>query len=141
MTARSQQDERLELERHGVRVTRQRMAVLRALSAEPNDATAQEIYAWLARRGEGIGLATVYRTLAILSSNGVVDALAHRPGELCYRLCSEGHHHHLVCDECHRVVELDDCDLDDWLERLAVEHKFAISAHTVEVTGICADCR
>jgi Fe2+ or Zn2+ uptake regulation protein len=36
---------------------------------------------------------------------------------------------------------LDDCDLDDWLERLAVKHKFAISAHTVEVTGTCADCR
>jgi Fur family transcriptional regulator, ferric uptake regulator len=141
MSPQAQQNERVELERHGVRATRQRIAVLRALAAEPNDATAQEIYAWLAQRGEAIGLATVYRTLALLSGNGVVDALAHRPGELCYRLCGEGHHHHLVCGECHRVVELDDCDLDEWLKRLAVEHKFAISAHTVEVTGICADCR
>jgi len=141
VTAQAQQHERSELERHGVRATRQRMAVLRALAAEPNDATAQEIYAWLAQRGEAIGLATVYRTLALLSSNGVVDALAHRPGELCYRLCGEGHHHHFVCRECHRVVELDGCDLDDWLKRLAVKHKFAISAHTVEVTGTCADCR
>jgi Fur family ferric uptake transcriptional regulator len=95
----------------------------------------------LAERGEPVGLATVYRTLALLTSHGVVDALAHRPGELCYRLCGEGHHHHLVCGQCHRVVELEDCDLGDWLQQLAREHKFTISAHTVEVTGICADCR
>jgi Fur family ferric uptake transcriptional regulator len=139
--AQAQDEERFEFERHGLRSTRQRLAVLQALAAEPNDATAQEIYAWLAKRGEGIGLATVYRTLALLNRHGIVDALAHRPGELCYRLCGEGHHHHLVCGECHRVVELDDCDLGDWLSRLAVKHEFAISAHTVEVTGICADCR
>ncbi len=139
--AQTQQDARFDLERHGLRATRQRLAVLRALAAEPNDATAQEIHARLAERGEAIGLATVYRTLALLNSYGVVDALAHHPGELCYRLCGEGHHHHLVCGECHRVVELDDCDLGDWLDGLAAKHEFAISAHTLEVTGICADCR
>jgi len=137
----AQQYQQFDLKRHGVRSTRQRLAVLQALSAEPNDATAQEIHAKLTAGGESVGLATVYRTLALLNERGVVDALSHRPGELCYRLCGQGHHHHLVCGECHRVVELDDCDLDDWLERLAEEHKFAISAHTVEVTGICADCR
>ena len=133
--------EQFDLTRYGLRPTRQRRAVLQALAAEPNDATAQEIHARLSAGGESIGLATVYRTLALLNERGVVDALAHRPGELCYRLCGEGHHHHLVCGECHRVVELDDCDLEDWLERLALEHEFAISGHTVEVTGICADCR
>jgi Fur family transcriptional regulator, ferric uptake regulator len=141
VTVQAQDDERLKLERHGLRATRQRLAVLQALATEPNDATAQEIYACLAKRGETVGLATVYRTLALLNDHGVVDALAHRPGELCYRLCGEGHHHHLVCAECHRVVELDDCDLDDWLERVAITHAFSISGHTVEVTGICADCR
>jgi Fur family ferric uptake transcriptional regulator len=115
--------------------------VLRALEAEPNDASAQKIYAWLLAHGEQVGLATVYRTLALLSEQDVVDALMHQPGEVCYRLCSEGHHHHLVCAECHRVVELGDCNLDAWLDRLAGEHGFTVSAHTVEVTGTCANCR
>ena len=67
------------------------------LAAEPTDATAQQIHARLRDGGQAIGLATVYRTLALLSERGVIDALAHRPGETCYRLCGEGHHHHLLC--------------------------------------------
>jgi Fur family transcriptional regulator, ferric uptake regulator len=128
------------LERHGFRPTRQRLAVLSALAAERNDATAQEIHAALAARGERVGLATVYRTLAALSECDAIDALSHHPGEVCYRLCSDGHHHHLVCERCHRVVELGDCDLDSWLSERAGRHGFTISAHSVEATGICADC-
>ena len=74
----------------GIRATRQRLRVLEALEAEPNDATAQEIFETLRARGDSIGLATVYRTLGLLSSHGVVDALVHRPGEVCYRLCGDG---------------------------------------------------
>jgi Fur family ferric uptake transcriptional regulator len=128
------------LERHGLRPTRQRVAVLGVLAAERNDATAQEIHAALAGSGERVGLATVYRTLAALSECGAVDALSHYPGETCYRLCSEEHHHHLVCERCHRVVELVDCDLDAWLGERARAHGFTISTHSVEVTGICPAC-
>jgi Fur family ferric uptake transcriptional regulator len=129
------------LQQSGIRPTRQRLAVLDVLAAERDDATAQEIHSSLARRGEPVGLATIYRTLAALSESGVVDALNHLPGETCYRLCSGGHHHHLVCEECHRVVELVGCDLDAWLAASARRHGFTISAHTVELTGVCSDCR
>ena len=128
------------LQQHGLRPTRQRLAVLRVLADERNDATAQEIHAVLAGSDERVGLATVYRTLAALSERGAVDALSHHPGEVCYRLCSEGHHHHLVCERCHRVVELGDCDLDKWLSKRARQHGFTISAHSVEASGVCADC-
>jgi Fur family transcriptional regulator, ferric uptake regulator len=125
----------------GIRSTSQRLRVLELLSREPADATAQEIYARLRDQGRGIGLATVYRTLALLSESGVIDALAHRPGEMCYRLCDEGHHHHLLCSRCHRVVELADCELDPWLDRVASDHGFVATDHRLEVTGICAECR
>jgi Fur family ferric uptake transcriptional regulator len=123
----------------GIRATRRRAEVLDALRDEPNDATAQEIHDRLRRRGAAIGLATVYRTLALLSAEGVVDALMHRPGEVCYRLCGQGHHHHLTCSECHQVVELD-CELEPWLERLGSDHGFEVTGHAVEVTGICGGC-
>jgi Fur family transcriptional regulator, ferric uptake regulator len=125
----------------GIRATRQRRLVLEALAEEPNDATAQRLFEALRARGERIGLATVYRTLGLLSSRGVVDALMHHPGEVCYRLCGDDHHHHLTCSECHQVVELGDCELEPWLDRLAGAHGFAVTGHAVEVTGICADCR
>lgn len=129
------------LDRHGIRATRQRLLVLAALSAERDDATAQQIHERLRASGEAIGLATVYRTVALLSEHGVIDMLVHQPGEICYRLCSEGHHHHLVCSSCHHVVELGDCELDSWLDDLGAAHGFAVTTHTVEVTGLCSACQ
>lgn len=125
----------------GIRQTRQRLRVLEVLAAEPADATAQEIHARLRDTGDKIGLATVYRTVALLSESDVIDAMTHRPGETCYRLCAEGHHHHLLCTRCHRVVELDGCAIEPWLNRVANDHGFVATDHRLEVTGICAGCR
>jgi Fur family ferric uptake transcriptional regulator len=137
----SQPEPAAVLRSHGLRPTRQRLAVVDVLAAEQDDATAQEIHSALVAAGERVGLATVYRTLAALSECGAVDALMHHPGEVCYRLCSPGHHHHLVCERCHKVVELGDCDLDVWLGSRASEHGFTISGHSLEVTGVCGECR
>src|SRR5215216_4173157 len=106
--------EALELLRvRGITPTRQRAAVVEVLRAEQNDATAQQIHEALRASGVRVGLATVYRTLAALRKAGVVDTLIHFPGETCYRLCGEEHHHHLLSSDCHRVGELTDCGLDD----------------------------
>jgi Fur family ferric uptake transcriptional regulator len=125
----------------GMRPTRQRVVVLTELMGERNDVTAQQLYERLRARGEGLGLATVYRTLGLLAEEGVIDSLSHRPGELCYRLCGEGHHHHLVCSSCHQVVELDKCELEPWLERISEAHGFVTTGHHLEVSGLCGDCR
>jgi len=124
-----------------VRPTRQRVRVLAELMGERDDVTAQELHERLRGRGERLGLATVYRTLGLLADEGVIDALSHRPGELCYRWCGEEHHHHLVCSGCHRVVELLDCELDPWLERISRAHDFVTTGHRLEVSGLCGDCR
>ena len=125
----------------GLRSTRQRAIVLAELLGEPDDVTAQQLHERLRGRGERLGLATVYRTLGLLAEQGVVDVLSHRPGELCYRRCAEGHHHHLVCSGCHRVVELSECELDPWLERVSSQHGFVATGHRLEVAGLCAGCR
>jgi Fur family transcriptional regulator, ferric uptake regulator len=125
----------------GVRPTRQRMQVLETLAAEPHDATAQEIHARLRDQGERVGLATVYRALSVLRDREVVDELSHRSGESCYRLCAPGHHHHLVCSSCHRVEELEGCEVDAWIARASKTHGFKPASHTLEVVGVCADCR
>ena len=125
----------------GVRPTRQRERVLAELMGERDDVTAQELYERLRSGGEKLGLATVYRTLGLLAEAGVIDALSHRPGELCYRWCGEGHHHHLVCSSCHQVVELDDCELGPWLDRISQAHGFVTTGHRLEVSGLCGACR
>ena len=125
----------------GMRPTAQRVGVLAELMRDQDDVTAQELHERLRARGERLGLATVYRTLNALAEEGVIDALTHHPGELCYRWCGDEHHHHLVCSSCHRVVELAQCDLDPWLDRIAAEHGFVATDHRLEVAGVCAGCR
>jgi Fur family transcriptional regulator, ferric uptake regulator len=125
----------------GVRPTRQRERVLSELMGERDDVTAQELHERLRSGGEKLGLATVYRTLGLLAEAGVIDVLSHRAGELCYRWCGQGHHHHLVCSSCHRVVELADCELDPWLERISRVHGFVTTGHRLEVSGLCGACR
>lgn len=129
------------LRARGLRPTRQRVAVLEELLREPNDVTAQALYDRLRRRRKPIGLATVYRTLDALAQAGVTEPLAHFRDTLCYRVCRDGHHHHLVCTECHSVVELRECELEEPLTRAAAAHGFVVSAHHLEVTGVCAGCR
>jgi Fur family ferric uptake transcriptional regulator len=129
------------LGRQGVRVTRQRLEVLTELSRERDDITAQELWRRLRERDSQTGLATVYRTLALLADKGVVDTLSHHGTELCYRLCTESHHHHLVCSSCHRVVEVEQCGLGSWLDTVTAQHGFVATDHRVEITGLCRACR
>jgi Fur family ferric uptake transcriptional regulator len=124
----------------GVRATRQRAAVARLLDDIGEFRTAQELHEELRRRGEAIGLTTVYRTLQALSDAGEVDVLRTDSGESAYRRCSAHHHHHLVCRHCGRTVEVEGPAVERWAERVAAEHGFRDVRHTVEIFGSCADC-
>jgi Fur family transcriptional regulator, ferric uptake regulator len=125
------------LSQKGVRPTRARLEVLGELAREQDDVTAQA----LCRGDSGVGLATVYRTLALLNEKGVVDSLSHHGTEHCYRLCADTHHHHLLCSSCHRVVEVDECGLGNWLDEVSARHGFVATDHRVEIVGLCAGCR
>src|SRR3981081_3125034 len=129
------------LARQGVRVTRQRLEVLVELSRERDDITAQELWRRLRERDSQTGLATVYRTLALLADKGVVDTLSHHGTELCYRLCTESHHHHLAGSGWPRVVTVEQCGLGTWLETVTAQHGFVATDHRVEITGLCRACR
>jgi Fur family transcriptional regulator, ferric uptake regulator len=124
-----------------MRTTRQRTLLSELVSKQQHAFTAEELWTAARESGGPVGLATVYRTLALLSEHGVVDEFAHHPGETCYRVCGEGHHHHLVCERCHGVSELEDCEVDGWLGKAAGEHGFLPTSHTLEVVGICAACQ
>jgi Fur family transcriptional regulator, ferric uptake regulator len=122
------------------RSTRQRAAVAAALAELDDFVSAQEMYDLLRRRGETVGLTTVYRTLAVLASAGEVDVLRVADGEVAYRRCSRGHHHHLVCRSCGRTVEVAGPAVERWADAVAAEHGFTEVSHTVEVFGTCGPC-
>ncbi|WP_054813453.1 Fur family transcriptional regulator [Nocardia arizonensis] len=124
----------------GVRSTRQRSAIAALLDDIEEFRSAQELHDELRRRGEGIGLTTVYRTLQSLADAGMVDVLRTDSGESVYRQCSNGHHHHLVCRHCGRTVEVEGPTVEAWAETIAGEHGFTEVSHTMEIFGSCRAC-
>jgi Fur family ferric uptake transcriptional regulator len=124
----------------GKRSTRQRTAVARLLDQLDDFRSAQELHEELRKRGEGIGLTTVYRTLQSLADAGEIDVLRTDSGEAIYRRCSSHHHHHLVCRTCGHTVEVEGPAVERWAERIAAENGFSHVSHTVEIFGTCERC-
>lgn len=123
-----------------LRNTRQRRAVAAVLDELDGFASAQQIHELLDKRGEHVGLSTVYRNLQALVEAGNVDALRGDDGETRYRQCSSGHHHHLVCRACGRTVEVEGPTVEQWADRVADEHRFTDVSHTLEIFGTCSNC-
>ena len=102
------------------RGTRQAQALAVALESLPGFCSAQEIHAELRRKGEHVGLATIYRHLQALSEEGSVDAIRDASGEILYRQCETSvHHHHLTCRNCGRSVEVEGRAVEQWAEKVA----------------------
>lgn len=126
----------------GLRSTRQRAAVAAVLAAEPTFRSAQDIHERLRAQDDKVGLTTVYRTLQALAEAGEVDVLRTADGESVYRRCaSEDHHHHLVCRSCGRTVEVEAPEVEAWSATLARRHGFSDVSHTLDIFGVCRDCR
>ena len=122
------------------RNTWQREAVREALVGSDNFVSAQSLHAGLREAGSPIGLATVYRALADLASEGEADSLQ-QEGESLYRACTPGqHHHHLICRNCGLTVEIEADEVERWAQNLAAQHGFTQANHVVDVFGLCADC-
>jgi len=122
------------------RRTRQRAAVDEILAGRHEFRTAQEIHDDLRHRGDRVGLTTVYRTLQAMTEAGELDAIRNADGETAYRRCSTGHHHHLVCRNCGRTVEVSGPAVETWASAVAQQHGFRDVSHDLEIFGTCGDC-
>ena len=122
------------------RNTWQREAVREALGDSDGFVSAQALHASLKGTGSAVGLATVYRALADLATEGEADSLQ-QDGESLYRACTPGkHHHHLICRSCGTTVEIEAQPIEAWAQDVAARHGFTQAQHVVDVFGFCANC-
>jgi Fur family ferric uptake transcriptional regulator len=129
-----------EAGRTSQRQTRQRSDIRRAIEAMASFATAQDIHDRMRHDGCGVGLATVYRTLQAMAASGELDSLRTPDGQVAYRTCTPGHHHHLICRGCGRTVEVALPELEQLVRGLASDHGFSRIDHELEFFGLCTAC-
>lgn len=128
------------LEARGLRLTAARRAIIDTLLDSGGHLTADELTERVHQRATGIGRMTVYRTLDLLCDIGVLRPVYQGTGAAHYILLHDGHHHHLVCSDCQRVIEFDDCALGDLPARIARRYGFRVEGHLLELYGVCAAC-
>ena len=122
------------------RNTWQREAVREALGTTEGFVSAQSLHAQMRDAGSAVGLATVYRALADLAAEGDADSLQ-QEGESLFRACTPGsHHHHLICRNCGKTVEISADPVEQWAREVAAANGFTQPEHVVDVFGYCADC-
>src|SRR3990172_2605102 len=125
------------LEGRGYRVTPSRLAVIAAVLQQSDHFTVDD----LLRRCRGVGRATVFRTVRLLTEMGVVCRVLLEDGSLHYRVSQRGHHHHLICTVCGTVQDLDQCAITDLVRELSDLSGYEIEGHWLELYGRCAGCR
>ena len=135
------------LKEKGLKVTRQRMQVLEAVTSRPEEhLTAEEIYEIVKLGCPEIGLATVYRTIQLLGSLHLIDRINFDDGFVRYEIGSalEGtgrhRHHHLICIKCGRVLSFQDDLLEELEEKITGATGFRVVNHEVKLYGYCVEC-
>ncbi|MDO5292169.1 MAG: Fur family transcriptional regulator [bacterium] len=137
------------LKENGLKVTTQRIAILDVLQSRPDThLTAEEIYEYVREQYPEIGLATVYRTIQLLSDLHLIDKLNLDDGFVRYEIGKMNgdfgkshHHHHLICLGCNKVFSFEDDMLESLENRIKDEMGFNIVDHEVKLYGYCEECQ
>lgn len=129
------------LKEQGYRLTPQRCAVLEVLTSSGKYLTPAEIHGHMKLEDNGIGLATVYRTIDILVALGLVRQIHGKGGVGYVSTRRLEHHHYLICSSCSAIVDFTECELEDLEQRLSLETGFDIEEHFLEVWGLCHECQ
>lgn len=124
------------------KITGPRAAILEVLRAHPHPLTNREIFSEMPK-GE-CDLATIYRSMHLLEKNGMVKRFDFGDGAARFELVGEnddGHHHHLVCTQCSKVVEIEECFPAEIEKKIAAQNRFQNVTHKLEFFGTCPNCR
>lgn len=135
------------LKEKGLKVTIQRVLVLKTLSAcEDQHLTAEEIYELVKVEYPEIGLATVYRTIQLLLELHLIDRINLDDGFARYEIGTfnkgktKHHHHHLICLKCGKVASFEDDLLEGLEQKIQESTGFVVSDHEVKLYGCCKEC-
>jgi Fur family ferric uptake transcriptional regulator len=131
----------ITLQEKGHRLTPQRMLIIEALHNADGHISAEEIYEQLHSRYPYANISTVYRTLELMKKLNLVTETDFGEGRVRYHVAEKGHHHHLVCRSCGKVIDLEESALYPLKDTLLQEYGFDAELRHLAISGECSECR
>ena len=129
-----------DLKKAGLKATLPRIRILQILeSSAQRHMTAEDVYKALLEADEDVGLATVYRVLTQFESAELVVRHHFESGQAVFELNQGGHHDHIVCAQCGKIVEFVDPTIENRQRRVAEKAGFRIRDHSLIIYGDCQD--
>ena len=125
----------------GYRLTPQRAMVCSAIENSDNHISAEEIYSQVVAQYPYVNISTVYRTLELLKRLGLVNETDLGEGHVRYHSADKGRHHHLICQECGAIIDLDESLLSPIIDILLREYGFIADLRHLAIFGRCVKCK
>ena len=126
----------------GLKSTRQRDRILAVFVSAGRHLSAEELYLLIRKTDRRIGYATVYRTLKLLAGAGLAHERRFEDGVTRFEYnAAEGHHDHLICTRCGRIIEFENEQIEELQLRVAKKNRFQVQTHKLELYGLCEGCQ
>lgn len=134
-------DELAALRARGHRLTPQRILILDTIKAAGGHLTAEQIHLQVAARLPALNVATIYRTLQWLHEAGMISATDVGEGSLIYEYRAGNPHHHLICEQCRQVIEIDHEVMVALEAELHTRYGFSAQLEHLAIFGRCSGCQ
>ncbi len=130
------------LRKGGLKITPQRIAVLGEIMKGKGHRESEDFYMAIKTRQTHVSRATVYRTLDILVQNGFARKLNLGDGRARYEpKIDSPHHDHMICNNCGKIIEFVNHEIEKIQEEIAKHHQFKLQQHIHQLFGICKECQ
>ena len=130
-----------DLRQRGHRLTPQREMVLSVICASQGHVSADEILKGVRKRYPYINKSAVYRTLDLLTRINLVNPTDLGQGRIEYEIHQHPHHHHLLCRNCHKMIEADESIFAQLEKNLRQDYGFVADLDHFAIFGLCRKCQ
>ncbi len=130
------------LKKNKLKATVQRELMLETFIGTEGHLSAEELFDIVRKKDPSIGLATVFRAFKVFVDAGLAQPVDLKDKKVRYEhKFKHGHHDHLICASCGRVVEFFDRRIEELQEAVCKKYGYRIGGHSLEITGLCPKCK
>jgi Fur family transcriptional regulator, ferric uptake regulator len=127
---------------HGLKSTRQRSLIIDTFFEVGGHLSVEELWNKVRQQDTKVSVATVYRTMKLLSDCGLAHARNFGDGQTRYEAAvGRDHHDHLICTRCGQIIEFENDRIEQLQDAVAQSHGFKVLSHKMELYGLCVDCQ